>query len=62
MLDRDRGPVGEHGHRLDVGIVEPAAALLRQVQVAPRLAADQQRHAENVVIGGWPAGKPYDGG
>ena len=44
--DRDRRPVGEHDHRLLVLRGERAVVLLGQVEVPPRLALDQQRHAE----------------
>jgi hypothetical protein len=46
VLDRDRRPVGKHDDRVLVLLVELAAGLLGEVQVAPRLAADQDRHAE----------------
>ena len=47
VLDRDRGPVGEHDDGLLVlGRERLAAGLLGEVQVAVRLAADEDRHAE----------------
>jgi hypothetical protein len=50
VLDRDARPVGEDHDRLLVGAREvPAAGLLGQVQVAPGLAADHHRDAEERV-------------
>ena len=46
VLDGDRHPAREHEQRLLVGLVELAALLLGQVDVAPRLAAHQHRGAE----------------
>ena len=46
VADRDRGPVGEHDRRLLVLVRELARRLLGQVEVAPGLAVDDQRHAE----------------
>ncbi len=60
VLDRDRRPLGEDHRRLFVGLVEVAAALLGQVEVAPGVAADHHRHAEEVrhrwVAGGEAVG------
>ena len=45
--DGDRGPLGEDEDRLDIVLVEVGAALLLgQVEVAPGLAADPDRDAE----------------
>ena len=46
VLDRDRHPAREDEQRLLVGLVELAALLLGQVDVAPGLAAHQHRGAE----------------
>ena len=47
VLDRDRRPLREHQDRLFVGLAERlAVGLVAQVQIAPRLAADQHRYAE----------------
>ena len=46
VVDRDRRPVGEDDGRLLVVLRELAARLLGQVEVAPDLAADDDRHAE----------------
>ena len=49
VLDRDRRPAGEDDERLLVGLVELAALLLGEVEVAVGLAADEDRHAEEAV-------------
>jgi hypothetical protein len=49
VLDRDRRPVGEDDDRLLVALVERPVRLLGQVQVAPCLVADQDRHAEEAA-------------
>jgi hypothetical protein len=49
VVDRDRGPVGEHGDRGEVARAERPARLLGQVEIAPRLPADEHRHAEERV-------------
>ena len=60
VLDRDRRPLGEDHRRLLVGLVEVALFLLGQVEVAPGVAADHHRHAEEVghrrVAGGEAVG------
>jgi hypothetical protein len=60
VLDRDRRPLGEDHRRLLVGLVEVAAALLGQVEVAPGMAPNHHRHAEEVrhrrVAGGEAVG------
>ena len=54
----DPGPAREHDDRLLVGLVEFAAALLGEVQVAPDLAADEHRHAEEAVHRRMARGEP----
>ena len=46
VLDRDPGPAREHGDGAHVELVELAALLVGEVHVPPRLAADQERDAE----------------
>ena len=46
VVDRDRRPVGEDDGRVLVVLGELADRLLGQVEVAPHLAADGDRHAE----------------
>ena len=46
VLDRDPRPASQHDDRVLIGLVELSALLLGQVEVAPRLAADQDRHTE----------------
>ena len=46
VLDRQGRPVREHHRRRLVRLVERPPGLLGQVQVAPRLAADHHRHAQ----------------
>ena len=47
MVDRDAGELGQHDDRFLVLLAEPLGALLvGQVEVAERLAADQDRHAQ----------------
>ena len=49
VVDRDRRPVGEDDGRVLVLLGELADRLLGQVEVAPHLAADDDRHAEEGV-------------
>ncbi len=62
VLDRDRRPLGEDHRRLLVGVVEVAAALLGQVEVAPGVAADHHRHAEEVGHRRVPGGEAVGAG
>ena len=49
VVDRDRRPVGEDDGRVLVVLGELADRLLGQVEVAPDLAADGDRHAEEAA-------------
>ena len=50
VVDRDRRPLGEHDDRLDVVVVEVLGALLLgEVEVAPGLAANDDRRAEEAA-------------
>ena len=58
VLDRHGGEIGEDHGRLLVGLGEPlAVALLRQIQVAPRLAADHDRDAQKAPHHRMPGGE-----
>ena len=59
VVDRDRGPVGEHAGDVQVGIVELAALPSRSGTGCPRPRRGSAAAARGTcVIGGWPAGKP----
>jgi hypothetical protein len=52
VLDRDGGPLGEHHDGVLVHLGERlAAVLLGEVEVAPRLAPDHDRHAQERAHG-----------
>ena len=57
VVDGDRRPVGEDGQGLLVVLVEFAALLLGQVEVAVGLAADEHRHAEEATHRRMPRGE-----
>ena len=58
VVDRDRRPVGEDHGGLLVLLGELAVGLLGQVQVAPRLPADHDRHTQEAAHHRMPRGKP----
>jgi hypothetical protein len=56
--DRDRRPVGQDRDGLHVGVVEVARRLFGEVEVAPRLTADDQRGAQERRHRRMPGGEP----
>ena len=54
VVDRDAGPLGQDDERLLVGLVERAALLLGQVEVAVGLPADEDGHPQEAVHLGMP--------
>lgn len=59
MIDRKAGELCEQHERvLVLGIELVVVALICEIQVSVKLICDEYRDAENVVIGGCPAGKP----
>ena len=62
VADRDRRPVGEDHRGLLVCLGELAVRLLRQVQVAPHLAADHDRHPQEAAHRRMPRREPVAAG
>ena len=58
VLNRDRRPIGKNHSSLLVGLCELATRLLGQVQVAPRLPADHDRHAQEAAHRRMPRREP----
>jgi hypothetical protein len=59
VVDRHPGQLGQHPHRLLIGLDElRATLLLGQIQVPERLAVHTTGTPRSVFIGGCSAGKP----
>ena len=58
VVDRDRGPVGEDHRGLLVALRELADVLLGEIEIAPGLSADADRHAQEAAHHRMPRREP----